>query len=235
MIRRPPRSTLFPYTTLFRSNLRFRAGGCGRKALADECSLVGGDCAGTRRRGAAVWEEHADDRAGNGDGGGGYAAGRAVVGGGDCVFTEVASVRPSAAALRAFAGFGFAVVAACGDDRRGRQGLSFRSGFASLVDGAGVSNCVRVADYVHGVQLVAGALFADAGGDAHVCESDCGGVAGMATGWRGRDIKCGAGRSDGDWRSRAGGSRHGAATTGVATARLRRIHAVKAAALRNLG
>src|SRR2546429_5185672 len=24
MIRRPPRSTLFPYTTLFRSNLRFR-------------------------------------------------------------------------------------------------------------------------------------------------------------------------------------------------------------------
>src|SRR6267143_4029405 len=31
MIRRPPRSTLFPYTTLFRSNRRLRDGGiCGR-------------------------------------------------------------------------------------------------------------------------------------------------------------------------------------------------------------
>src|SRR5256886_6510250 len=29
MIRRPPRSTLFPYTTLFRSNERRRAGSCG--------------------------------------------------------------------------------------------------------------------------------------------------------------------------------------------------------------
>src|SRR4030043_177105 len=32
MIRRPPRSTLFPYTTLFRSVARFRAG--GRRAAA---------------------------------------------------------------------------------------------------------------------------------------------------------------------------------------------------------
>src|SRR5258708_31145868 len=134
MIRRPPRSTLFPYTTLFRSNLRFRAGGRGRKALADECSLVGGDCAGARRRGAAVWEEHADDRAGNGDGGGGYVAGRAVVGGGDCVFAEVASVRPSAAALRAFIAFGFAVAAACGDRCRRGPGFSFCERVASLVD-----------------------------------------------------------------------------------------------------
>src|SRR5688572_31279144 len=31
MIRRPPRSTLFPYTTLFRSHLRRRAGERGRK------------------------------------------------------------------------------------------------------------------------------------------------------------------------------------------------------------
>src|SRR5256885_11027749 len=34
MIRRPPRSTLFPYTTLFRSHLGRRAplpGGCGRR------------------------------------------------------------------------------------------------------------------------------------------------------------------------------------------------------------
>src|SRR3712207_7053611 len=29
MIRRPPRSTLFPYTTLFRSAERCRGGGCG--------------------------------------------------------------------------------------------------------------------------------------------------------------------------------------------------------------
>src|SRR2546422_3566797 len=29
MIRRPPRSTLFPYTTLFRSHLRLAIGGCG--------------------------------------------------------------------------------------------------------------------------------------------------------------------------------------------------------------
>src|SRR5258705_8369224 len=28
MIRRPPRSTLFPYTTLFRSSLRVKVGGC---------------------------------------------------------------------------------------------------------------------------------------------------------------------------------------------------------------
>src|SRR3712207_7343375 len=30
MIRRPPRSTLFPYTTLFRSHLWHPAGGCAR-------------------------------------------------------------------------------------------------------------------------------------------------------------------------------------------------------------
>src|SRR2546430_17677492 len=36
MIRRPPRSTLFPYTTLFRSVLGFRAGavGAGRRGAA---------------------------------------------------------------------------------------------------------------------------------------------------------------------------------------------------------
>src|SRR2546425_4501341 len=31
MIRRPPRSTLFPYTTLFRSSAPKRAGDCGRR------------------------------------------------------------------------------------------------------------------------------------------------------------------------------------------------------------
>src|SRR2546430_12520861 len=34
MIRRPPRSTLFPYTTLFRSRLRGRAGRCAVRAAA---------------------------------------------------------------------------------------------------------------------------------------------------------------------------------------------------------
>src|SRR3979490_1758982 len=35
MIRRPPRSTLFPYTTLFRSDLRVRPGIAGRQADFD--------------------------------------------------------------------------------------------------------------------------------------------------------------------------------------------------------
>src|SRR4051794_41543260 len=34
MMRRPPRSTLFPYTTLFRSTLRVRAGGFKERTLA---------------------------------------------------------------------------------------------------------------------------------------------------------------------------------------------------------
>src|SRR6202022_402948 len=37
MIRRPPRSTLFPYTTLFRS-LRSAAWGLGRNAVRQSCS-----------------------------------------------------------------------------------------------------------------------------------------------------------------------------------------------------
>src|SRR3712207_7112752 len=47
MIRRPPRSTLFPYTTLFRSQSRQR---CIRKELA--CLLGGIDCV---RRLARPW------------------------------------------------------------------------------------------------------------------------------------------------------------------------------------
>src|SRR5260370_8890184 len=39
MIRRPPRSTLFPYTTLFRSNIR-PAPSNGRKRLHQETSLA---------------------------------------------------------------------------------------------------------------------------------------------------------------------------------------------------
>src|SRR3712207_8365825 len=39
MIRRPPRSTLFPYTTLFRSSRRDRRSGLGRGARGPELSL----------------------------------------------------------------------------------------------------------------------------------------------------------------------------------------------------
>src|SRR2546425_4481128 len=39
MIRRPPRSTLFPYTTLFRSPSS--PGGCGRSCAASGCARSG--------------------------------------------------------------------------------------------------------------------------------------------------------------------------------------------------
>src|SRR3712207_7853143 len=35
MIRRPPRSTLFPYTTLFRSSVAVMGGGAGRGSASD--------------------------------------------------------------------------------------------------------------------------------------------------------------------------------------------------------
>src|SRR5256885_11139363 len=41
MIRRPPRSTLFPYTTLFRSPRRERPGPAGRRAKAHGRAAVG--------------------------------------------------------------------------------------------------------------------------------------------------------------------------------------------------
>src|SRR3712207_8971298 len=45
MIRRPPRSTLFPYTTLFRSRLRGRGvddlPGADAQAVTHQCKLVG--------------------------------------------------------------------------------------------------------------------------------------------------------------------------------------------------
>src|SRR5256885_11358224 len=50
MIRRPPRSTLFPYTTLFRSHSRERRGG-GRRA----------DAPGTGRRDRRRSEEHTSE------------------------------------------------------------------------------------------------------------------------------------------------------------------------------
>src|SRR3712207_8617121 len=44
MIRRPPRSTLFPYTTLFRSGVDVRPGGDGQGLLRDKAEgCFGGD------------------------------------------------------------------------------------------------------------------------------------------------------------------------------------------------
>src|SRR2546427_2038199 len=42
MIRRPPRSTLFPYTTLFRSHRQQRDGGGERCGHLDQCDLGAG-------------------------------------------------------------------------------------------------------------------------------------------------------------------------------------------------
>src|SRR5256885_8390085 len=49
MIRRPPRSTLFPYTTLFRSQ-----SGCGRSTSSLECCVTS-DPAGTVRVAKVAW------------------------------------------------------------------------------------------------------------------------------------------------------------------------------------
>src|SRR3712207_7934194 len=52
MIRRPPRSTLFPYTTLFRSELGRQAG--GEQQLEAERELVGARLGGVHRADARV-------------------------------------------------------------------------------------------------------------------------------------------------------------------------------------
>src|SRR2546422_5808887 len=52
MIRRPPRSTLFPYTTLFRSPRPFRVGPRGSDGGADPCcpDAHRGRCPGRNRK-----------------------------------------------------------------------------------------------------------------------------------------------------------------------------------------
>src|SRR3712207_8960456 len=58
MIRRPPRSTLFPYTTLFRSHCRF--GLFRRRCVA--CLVSGGDFVGGNSGGVTVRsEEHTSE------------------------------------------------------------------------------------------------------------------------------------------------------------------------------
>src|SRR3989442_3190972 len=65
MIRRPPRSTLFPYTTLFRSEGDFRHGRFGRVRCMDEISQAGegeitANC--SRRRFVGTSRPHQQDR-----------------------------------------------------------------------------------------------------------------------------------------------------------------------------
>src|SRR5438270_3931456 len=56
MIRRPPRSTLFPYTTLFRSHIRKRRCGCARAPGAR-----GAESARARASPVARSEEHTSE------------------------------------------------------------------------------------------------------------------------------------------------------------------------------
>src|SRR5258708_15107738 len=56
MIRRPPRSTLFPYTTLFRSGAGF-----GEEDLADQVALVGEDLHAVLGAGEERSEEHTSE------------------------------------------------------------------------------------------------------------------------------------------------------------------------------
>src|SRR5438876_8845452 len=55
MIRRPPRSTLFPYTTLFRSVLSEFSQQCFACALGQDRARIGPQCAGVRS------EEHTSE------------------------------------------------------------------------------------------------------------------------------------------------------------------------------
>src|SRR2546430_7179964 len=60
MIRRPPRSTLFPYTTLFRSEYASRWGSRRRSSFAPE-SPFPGDEAHVRLRKSSRSEEHTSE------------------------------------------------------------------------------------------------------------------------------------------------------------------------------
>src|SRR3712207_9107378 len=57
MIRRPPRSTLFPYTTLFRSAVERRPHdqGLGRRVRGAGSGAYGSDYAGRREAPATLW------------------------------------------------------------------------------------------------------------------------------------------------------------------------------------
>src|SRR2546429_4349063 len=62
MIRRPPRSTLFPYTTLFRSSTLGGPFGCGSRSSAGHVARTASSAApGNRRHGRARSEEHTSE------------------------------------------------------------------------------------------------------------------------------------------------------------------------------
>src|SRR5258708_30118465 len=62
MIRRPPRSTLFPYTTLFRSSSRFTAFRCALLSAANQVLLMGRCARGHGGRGSGSRsEEHTSE------------------------------------------------------------------------------------------------------------------------------------------------------------------------------
>src|SRR2546422_2344042 len=54
MIRRPPRSTLFPYTTLFRSRFTQFAIGAGEQAVTDACLASNWDKVDLKRVGVII-------------------------------------------------------------------------------------------------------------------------------------------------------------------------------------
>src|SRR5256885_6881089 len=65
MIRRPPRSTLFPYTTLFRSLVVVDQARGGVQAVGDDAVVAAREVGrGAMRQGAALGQGHAHDRSG---------------------------------------------------------------------------------------------------------------------------------------------------------------------------
>src|SRR2546430_6830694 len=63
MIRRPPRSTLFPYTTLFRSEVRIDGGGRSRPQFGEQCVIAFDVSAGIDDDRIAVAHEYVAERA----------------------------------------------------------------------------------------------------------------------------------------------------------------------------
>src|SRR5689334_23846298 len=61
MIRRPPRSTLFPYTTLFRSGARGTSASRRRRAQGRDASIARGRCWSIPRGGFGRSEEHTSE------------------------------------------------------------------------------------------------------------------------------------------------------------------------------
>src|SRR2546425_12992344 len=80
MIRRPPRSTLFPYTTLFRSISRLALGmTAGEELLLEDLLARGGPLA---VRDVLAWHERLAPAAGGAGAGGGAPGGQLVAAGG---------------------------------------------------------------------------------------------------------------------------------------------------------